>query len=241
MDISGTEARHSVKAWDRPTRLFHWVLLLLIVVSYVSYRYSEALGDPLLKWHRWSGLAILVLIVWRIFWGVLGSSTARFSSFVRGARPVLGYLGDLVAGRERPFLGHNPAGALMVVALMGLVGTQASLGLFTVEHNDLTAGPLYRLVSEDAVKLISRWHRWLFHYVLLPAIVLHVVANILYGVLKREPLIAAMLTGRKPARDYEDGPQIEIPPRPLVRAAGLLALSALLVLGGIVSLGGRIL
>src|SRR4030095_4845730 len=71
-----------VRAWDLPTRVFHWLLVLLILLSWGSWRYSEALGDPALKLHRWNGHAILVLVVWRVLWGLVGSSTSRFSAWL---------------------------------------------------------------------------------------------------------------------------------------------------------------
>lgn len=229
-----------VVAWDLPTRLFHWTLVLAIAMAWASAQYAEKIGDPLLKWHRWTGIAILVLLLWRLLWGVLGSSTARFVSFVRGPGAALGYAARLAGGGHDRYLGHNPLGAYMVLALLVVVGTQALLGLFTVEHNDLTAGPLYRLVSEDVVKRVSRLHRLLFDDLLLPLIVLHVAANLLYGVVKREPLIPAMVTGRKPAADYADAKEALLVDRPLVRAAFLLAVSAATVIGTIKMLGGRL-
>ena len=230
-----------VLAWDVPTRVFHWALVLLVLSAWVSYRYSENFSDHLLKWHRWNGLAILTLMVWRILWGFAGSSTARFSSFVRSPSDAARYARDLVAGRTRLFLGHNPLGGLMVVALLLVLTVQASLGLFTVEHNDLTAGPLYRLVSEAATKTASKWHHLVFDRVLLPLIVLHIAANLFYGLMKREPLIPAMITGRKPAAAYEDASELRPAGRPLVRALALLALSAALVLGTIRLLAGRLI
>ena len=70
-------SERTVAAWDLPTRLFHWSLVTLVVMAYVSRRG----GDAGLVWHKWNGYAILVLIVWRVFWGFTGSSTARFKSF----------------------------------------------------------------------------------------------------------------------------------------------------------------
>ena len=70
-----------VRVWDAPTRLFHWLLATLVLLAWVSWRYSEALGDPTLKLHRWNGHAVLVLIVFRLLWGLVGSSTSRFSAF----------------------------------------------------------------------------------------------------------------------------------------------------------------
>lgn len=230
-----------VLAWDLPTRLFHWGIVLLIISAWISYRYAESFNDYLLKWHRWNGLAILTLLVWRLMWGFAGSSTAHFASFVRGPRAVLGYARDLFSNQPRRFLGHNPLGALMVLAMLATLLAQACLGLFTVEHNGLTAGPLYRLVSTATTKWASHWHHVVFENVLLPLIAIHIAANILYGLVKREPLIQAMLTGRKPVAPYEDEDTARQPPRVLLRAAALLALSAALVLGSIRLLAGRLI
>lgn len=229
-----------VVAWDLPTRLFHWALVILIVSAWVSFRYSETFSDHLLKWHRWNGLAILTLLVWRVLWGVFGSSTSRFTGFVRSPIAALVYARDLAVGVPRRFLGHNPLGGLVVVALLGVVAVQAGLGLFTVEHNDLTAGPLYRLVSEATTKTISRWHHYVFDWVLLPLVALHITANVFYGVVKREPLIPAMITGRKPAGDFEDARTAVVPRFAAARALALLALAAVLVLGTIRVLAGRL-
>jgi cytochrome b len=235
--IGGPE---TVRAWDLPTRVFHWSLVLLMLCSWATFQYSEVIGDHRLVWHKRSGYAVLILVVWRLIWGFVGSSTSRFSGFIRGPGAALAYARDLVAGRSRHFLGHNPLGALMVLVLLALVGAQAAMGLFTVEHNDLTAGPLYRLVDEETQKLLSRWHRRAVYWFLIPAIVLHVTANVLYGLAKKDPLIRAMITGRKHAAPYEDAAEADVVRRPLIRAVGVLILAAALVLGGILALGGRL-
>lgn len=229
-----------VRAWDLPTRVFHWSLVSLIAAAWATFQYSEQLGDPKLGWHRWTGYAVLVLVVWRAAWGFVGSSTSRFARFVRAPHAALRYAADLVSGRGRHFLGHNPLGAWMVLALLALVTFQGATGLFTVEHNDLTAGPLYKLVSEEAQKILTRWHRLFFDWVLLPAIALHVTANVLYGLVKREPLIRAMVTGRKPAQPYEDEAEARLAPRPLTLAVAVLAASAALVFGPLLWFGGRL-
>lgn len=240
-DEAVAPARARVEAWDLPTRLFHWAIVILVLSAWVSYRYSENFSDHLLKVHRWNGLTILTLLVWRLLWGFTGSSTSRFSNFVALPAAAFSYGRDLMAGRPRRFLGHNPLGGWMVMALLATLLAQASLGLFTVEHNDLTAGPLYRLVSEAATKTASHWHHVIFKWVLLPLITLHVIANVLYGLIKREPLIPAMITGRKPAARYEDESEARLVRRPLLRAAALLLLAAALVLGGIRLLAGRLI
>lgn len=240
MQRSSTPVR-TVGAWDLPTRLFHWSLVFCIISAWVSFRYAEAFGDHLLRWHRWNGYTVLVLLVWRLIWGFAGSSTSRFSAFVRWPWAALRYGLDLVSGRDRHFLGHNPLGTYMVLALLAVVGTQAGLGLFTVEHNDSGAyGPLYRLVTEATYKRLSHWHQWAFYWVLLPLIAAHITANILYGAIKKDPLIRAMATGRKPAGNYEDEAEVRLVDRPMLRALACLALAAAIVFGGIVVAGGRL-
>jgi cytochrome b len=231
-----------VRAWDLPTRLFHWSLVFCIVSAWVSYRYSEALGDYMMRWHRWNGYAILVLVVFRVIWGFVGSSTSRWSMFVTWPWNAAAYGLDLLRGRDRHFLGHNPLGTYMIMGLLLIVVTQGGLGLFTVEHNDSGAdGPLYRLVSEATYKSLSQWHRWVFYYVLLPFIALHITANSLYGLIKKDPLIRAMITGQKPTAHFEDAQEANIAGGVMLRALVALLCAIVIVFGGILLVGGRLL
>lgn len=234
----------TVRAWDLPTRLFHWTLALLVVAAWVSYEFAEDLGDETLVWHRANGLAILILVVWRLLWGIWGSSTARFASFVRAPAAVLAYARALVASRAPRFLGHNPLGALMVLALLATVAVQAGFGLFATDDNDLVGGPLYRLVDEGQNTRAARLHGFVFNFVLLPLLLVHVAANALYALVKKEPLIRAMFSGTKPAAPYADAPEAApeaaIVAWPLVRAVACLIAAAVIVLGGILAAGGRL-
>lgn len=239
MDAVVSKSRSTVRAWDLPTRVFHWTLVFLMISAWVSFRYAESVGDLTLLWHRWNGYAILVLLVWRVLWGFAGSSTSRFSTFVRWPWEAIGYGLAIAKGQPRHYLGHNPLGSWMVLGLLAAVGLQGLLGLFTVEHNDIAWGPLYRLVSEATYKTITSWHIWLFYWVILPLIGLHITANALYGLIAKEPLIPAMVTGRKPAQAYEDAPQAEIVERPVLRAIVCLAIAAAIVFGGVIALGGK--
>jgi cytochrome b len=238
-DASGTTDK--VRAWDLPTRVFHWTLASLIVCAWVSFEFSERLGDNTLRWHRYNGYAILILLVWRVLWGFVGSSTSRWSSFVRWPWTAAGYALDLVRGRERHFLGHNPLGSYMILALLAAVGLQGILGLMTVEHNDTAWGPLYKLASEATLKQIAYYHVRLLNYLIFPLMLVHIAANIVYGVVKKDPLIRAMVTGSKPASDYEDGREAAIVERPLLRAVACLGIAAVIVLSAIVALGGKII
>lgn len=231
----------TIAAWDLPTRLFHWLLVILVASSWATFEYSESLGDNLLKWHRWSGLIILTLLVWRLLWGVMGSPTSRFINFAPSPKTLATYTSALLRGGERKYLGHNPLGSMMILALLALLFTQAGLGLFTVEHNDLTAGPLYLMLSEEGRKTASQWHGFLFNTLIFWLIAIHIVANALYALVRGEPLIKAMFTGRKPNGEYADGNISLSRGEPMLRAALLLVVSAVIVFGGIWTIGGKFL
>jgi cytochrome b len=169
--------------WDLPTRIFHWLLAALIAFSWWSAEYHHT------DWHIWSGCAVLTLLIFRILWGVVGSSTARFSSFVRGPRAV----GRYFRGEWRG-IGHNPLGALSVVALVAAVAVQVGLGLVAQDEDGIYMGPLSQLVSSDTSDSARELHETWFN-VILALIALHVAA-ILYYRLRGKELAAAMVTGR---------------------------------------------
>lgn len=171
--------------WDLPTQLFHWLLAALLGFSWWSVKTGHK------DWHIWSGCAILSLLVFRLLWGFVGSSTARFANFVRGPRSVGDYVTGKWVGR-----GHNPLGALSVVALLLAVAVQVGLGLVAEDADGLYAGPLYRLVSSDTSDLARDVHELWFNVVLV-LVVLHVAAIIFYR-LKGRRLTLPMITGRAP-------------------------------------------
>ncbi len=233
-------AKNNVRAWDVPTRVFHWSLVLLLINAWASFQFAETFADNTMRWHRYNGYAILILLVWRVLWGFAGSSTSRWSAFLRWPWTTARYALDTWHGRERPFLGHNPLGSYMIVALLCAVALQATLGLMTVEHNDVTWGPLYKLLSEANQKRVNYFHVRLLNYLIWPLIAAHITANIFYAVWKRDPLVKAMVTGVKPAADYEDQAEAVIVRRPILRALVCLALAAGIVFGAIGGLGGKL-
>jgi cytochrome b len=172
-----------VPIWDLPVRLVHWTLAGLIALSWWSAEYHH---DDL---HIWSGLAVLTLLIFRLLWGLVGSSTARFATFVRGPRAVLAYLRGGWRG-----IGHNPLGALSVLALLGLVAVQTGLGLVASDEDGLMEGPLAGLVSLDASASARDLHEDLFD-ILLAFIALHIAA-IIYYKLRGKGLMKPMVTGR---------------------------------------------
>ena len=127
--------------WDLPTRLFHWLLVALIAFSWWSAEYGET------DLHIWSGTAVLSLLIFRVLWGLFGSSTARFSSFLRGPKAVIGYVKGAADWNRA---GHSPLGGLSVLALLGLTGIQVVLGLFAADEDGFYEGPLAHFVSLDS-------------------------------------------------------------------------------------------
>ena len=231
----GLEPQRTVAVWDLPTRLFHWTLVVLLAMAWVSRNY----GDAGLVWHAWNGYALLVLIVWRLLWGVVGSSTARFRSFLYGPSAALRYAIDFAKRRPRPFLGHNPAGSFAVFAMLGLVGAQGFLGLFSYDdHDALVGGPLSSKVPDAVWSAATQLHHIGFDLIVV-VVAVHVAASILYVVWKGENVVRAMLTGRKAARSYEDAAEAQLasPARALV----CLMAAAAIVFGGIVAAGGKLL
>jgi cytochrome b len=218
----------SVIAWDGPTRVFKWALVFVVLDGWISNRY----GASFPVWHKCNGYAALVLIVFRIFWGFAGGSTARFSSFFAGPTKVLAYV------RAGPkFLGHNPLGGWMVFVLLALVAAMGLAGLFAADEDRLIVeGPLAKTVSDAAIDFAAQWHRYIFS-ALEAFIAVHITANVVYALSHREPLIEAMVTGRKPVGDYTD--MRAAIPGSWGKAAICLALAAAVVFGAIYAAGGR--
>lgn len=177
----------SQKIWDAPVRLTHWALVVLVCFSWWTAESGR------LDWHRYSGYAVLALLLFRIYWGLLGSTTARFSHFVRGPRQVMAYLRAF--RQPVAFAGHNPLGALSVIALLAALLTQVLSGLFAVDTDGLESGPLAVWVSFRTGRQMSDLHELSFN-VLLGLIVLHVLAIAIYRIFKRQDLLTPMISGK---------------------------------------------
>jgi cytochrome b len=222
-DGHGSPVADQVRVWDLPTRLFHWSLVVLVCFSVVTAK----IGGAWLDWHMRSGYTILTLLIFRLLWGVAGSRYARLAHFVRGPRVVFEY----IRGRHPDVkVGHNPLGALSIVAILAVLLLQASTGLFA---NDgiFSEGPLAKLVGSNVSDSLSSVHRYgeLAVYALVG---LHLAAIAYYLLVRRENLIVPMVTG--------DRPGVAVPPARddasiRLRALVLFALAAALV-GYVVSL-----
>ena len=147
-----------------------------------------------MDWHRYSGYTVLGLLIFRIYWGIAGSSTARFAHFVGSPRAVLEHLRLRREERAR-IVGHSALGSWSVVAMLLAMATQVTLGLFATDIDGLESGPLSHLVSFDAGRDLAKAHEVSFN-VLLTLIAMHVVAILFYLLYERNNLVAAMLSGR---------------------------------------------
>jgi len=177
--------------WDLPVRLFHWLLVVLVAVSWVSV----TIGGNAMQIHLLSGYAVLTLVLFRILWGFLGSHHARFASFVRGPAVAIAYLRALRRDDAGRHLGHNPAGGWSVILMLAVLLVQAGTGLFA--NDDIaTEGPLAKLVSKAVSDRITGIHH-LNVKILYGLIGLHLSAIAYYFFHKRENLVKPMFTGFK--------------------------------------------
>lgn len=199
------------KVWDIPTRIVHWSLVIFIGLSWWSVENKR------MDIHYWSGLILIGLAVFRIYWGFAGPETARFARFLKGPRAVFGYVGKLFKPDYRASFGHNPLGALSVIALLLVVAVQAVMGLFASDTSYVSSGPLSSLVDYETSEEITELHEDFFNIV-LAVIGLHLAAIAFYLVGKRINLIGPMITGRRKAVNVE-GPPAGIAPVSLLRLA----------------------
>lgn len=178
-----------VKLWDGPVRIVHWLLVVLIAFSWWS-------SEDHLNWHRWSGYAIIGLVLFRLYWGFAGGGAARFSSFVRGPRAVATYVATVARRDVATTPGHNPLGAVSVLALLAVLLVQVGTGLFVVDIDAFEGGPLSDRVSYDTGRALAEIHELSFR-ALQALVVLHVGAVLFYWIWKRTNLIWPMVTGQR--------------------------------------------
>jgi len=176
-----------IRVWDLPIRLFHWLLVLCIIGSITSVN----LGGNAMEWHAYFGYSVLTLLIFRMTWGFVGSTHARFSSFFPNREKILNYL----KGKAPSVLGHNPLGALSVFTLLIVLSVQALTGLF-VDDEIAFQGPFAKYVSSSTVSLLSKVHYW-NHWLIYTLIAIHFAAIIYYKKFKGEDLITPMISGDK--------------------------------------------
>jgi len=179
------------RIWDLPLRLFHWLLVITLITSYIT----GTLAGLWLEWHIHLGVFILSLIVFRIAWGFLGSTYSRFSSFYLAFRRLNTFFLS-----PQPKIGHSSLGALSIFAMLGLILIQAIFGLFALNDEIDIHGPLYALVSSSWSERLTIWHSQIINVLLLLA-GLHIIAIGYYSWFKQHNLIIPMVTGKIQAPD----------------------------------------
>jgi len=211
------EPPRRVILWDLPTRLFHWALVAAVAAAWWTGEEEES------DIHSLIGYTILFLLLFRLGWGLIGSETSRFSSFIKGPSAALEHVRHLFRrGPLERHVGHNALGGYSVILLLLSLGVQVGTGLFLYDDEYFWA-PLNGWVSEDLADTLSDVHEANFNLLLI-LIGLHVAAILFYGVAKRLDLVRPMLTGRA------DLPG-ELAPRvaPLWRAVPVALMAAVLV------------
>jgi cytochrome b len=186
MDSVAPSPVTTVSVWDLPLRLFHWLLVATTALAALS----GYLGGGWLEWHARAGGAIFALVLFRLLWGVLGSTHARFTEFFPSPARLRAYSRGTWRG-----LGHNPLGALAMLAILASTAAQAVTGLFA---NDEIAfeGPLASLVGSETSNRATWLHEVVF-IVLLSLVALHLAAIAFHTWVGRQSLVLPMVTGSK--------------------------------------------
>jgi cytochrome b len=190
-----------ILVWDFPTRLFHWLLVILVIISFVTGN----IGGNAMQYHKLSGFAILLLILFRLIWGFVGSGESRFATFLKDPFAVIRYAMTLLRKDSPHYLGHNPLGGWSIIAMLFTLLVQASTGLFA--NDDIaTEGPLYAWVTKATSDGLTRIHR-LNQELIIALVSIHVLAVLFSFFYKRENLIKPMITGVKQWSGAEPEPE----------------------------------
>ena len=183
--------------WDPVTRLWHWVLAASVITGWLL---GEFRTFSIMQWHIWLGYLTGGLLLFRYAWGWIGPTPIRHRTLFASLLDIPAYLRNV--GRRQPsgVPGHNPIGALSVIAVVLALTAQVVTGLFSEDDALFFSGPLAAEVSSDIVGMMTGYHH-LFAEVVLVLVVLHVAAILFYLVWKRENLVTPMLNGWKWVKD----------------------------------------
>jgi cytochrome b len=190
MRLEMSTADNTVKVWDPVVRIGHWTLVIAFFTAYFT-------EDDFLITHVWAGYILGFVVCFRLIWGFVGTSNARFTSFVRSPSTTIKYLADLARKRSRRYIGHNPAGGAMILALLILLAGTVFSGVMVYGLED-GAGPLAGFLTKNAEQeeLWEEIHEVIANLTLL-MVGVHVAGMLFSAYAHRENLIKAMITGRK--------------------------------------------
>lgn len=197
------------RIWGLPIRVFHILLIILLSISWYTaknmhvFTFGPQSGPSQFDLHRWSGYAVLTLVLARIIWGLFGSTTARFAHFLKGPKGIAAYASKLFGDAYSPSVGHNPIGGWSVVLMLALLLGQTITGLLSSEDTFGLEGPLDHLVSTPTSYWLAGIHETIFD-TLLVVLGLHIGAAFFYLLVKKDNLIVPMITGRKTIDGAED-------------------------------------
>lgn len=189
MNTSQLTQSHKVMVWDLPTRLFHWAFAFCVIAAYVTVKMNE------MDLHLLFGELVFGLVIFRLIWGIIGPHYARFTQFIKGPKAIIDYL---KSGKK--IYGHNPLGALSVIALLGVFAFQAVTGLYTGDGY-LYQGPLYS-IGREIRRTMTSWHRSTDTLMVI-IVVLHLAAILYYRFIKKDNLVTPMITGNMKREDND--------------------------------------
>ncbi|WP_332745111.1 cytochrome b/b6 domain-containing protein [Hydrogenophaga sp.] len=213
----------TIRVWDLPTRLFHWLLAAAVVGLVITAN----IGGNWMNWHMRLGYAVLALLLFRVVWGFVGGHWSRFGSFLFAPSTVIAYLRGQPHPEHR--VGHTPLGALSVFALLAVLLAQVSTGLMS-DDEIAFFGPLVRFVSGETVALATSYHKNVGKFIVIGLVVLHVVAVFFYKWVKKDNLIRPMVVG-----DKQVARAVSVPQTRDSAASRALALLVLALCGGAVT------
>jgi cytochrome b len=206
-----------MRVWDAPVRLFHWAIVVLLPISYLAAETNRT------QLHFITGYAVLVLVLFRLAWGIVGSDTARFSRFLVSPLAGVRHLATLTRREPDIQVGHNAAGGWMVLLMLLLILVQVGSGLFA-KSDQGAQGPLTRHIDDATSAWLSGVHERAFNLV-LALIALHLLSIAVYALVKKQDLVRPMITGKKRLPAATRAPRMASP----LLAAVLLAVAAAIV------------
>ena len=187
--------KKEIRVWDPLVRVFHWTLVLSFAIAWIS-------ADEFDTLHFWAGYTIAALVAFRIVWGVIGTRHARFSDFVYRLSTIKSYLIDLAALRPKHYVGHNPAGGLMVIVLLLSLGLLTFTGMASVAPDGI--GPLAGTWIES---ISGHWMEDVHEAVanlVLALVLFHIAGVLISSLVHRENLVRAMINGKKEIEEKSD-------------------------------------
>lgn len=205
-----------ILVWDSAIRVVHWLMVVLVPLLWWTAEQGQ------MDWHKRLGLTMLGLVLFRLLWGVWGPWTARFAPMVRRVGSLKSYVGKMRQREQGPSFGHSPLAVLSVFALLLILVTQVTTGLFSVDIDGLESGPLAVMVSFETGRQFAEVHEFNFN-LLATLIGLHITAIAVYHFVLKERLVGTMVTGRRSRADFAEAPLPENRPRlfPMIATAVL--------------------